>query len=118
MGWIVEAELHSMADREVHNQISRLEIEIEELANAIERCRKIIFISKAAIVAGAVWMLAVALGVLSFAPISIIGAMSTVIFGIVSFGSNVSTSKQNVAKMHRAEALRAELINKIDLRVV
>jgi hypothetical protein len=107
-----------MADRKVHNQIARLEIEIEELAKAIERCRKIIFISKAAIVVGAVWMLAVALGVLSFAPISVIGAMSTVIFGIVSFGSNVSTAKQNVAKMQKAEALRAELIDKIDPRMV
>jgi hypothetical protein len=107
-----------MADGKLHNQISRLEIEIEELAKAIEKCRKIIAISKAAIVVGTAWMLALVLGVFSFAPISIIGAISTVIFGIVSFGSNVSTSKQNMASMKEAEALRAELINRIDPRVV
>jgi hypothetical protein len=39
-------------DGDLHEQILHIEAHIEELANVIERCRKIIFISKAAIAAG------------------------------------------------------------------
>jgi hypothetical protein len=47
-----------------------------------------------------------------------IGAIAVVIGGTVVFGSNTSTAKQTAAAVKIAEALRAELIDKIDLRVV
>jgi hypothetical protein len=47
-----------------------------------------------------------------------IGAFTAVIGGIVLLGSNWSTSQQAMATVKAAEAQRAELIGKIDLRVV
>jgi hypothetical protein len=47
-----------------------------------------------------------------------IGAISAVIGGTVVLGSNTSTSKQATAAIKAAEACRAELIGKIDLRLI
>jgi hypothetical protein len=47
-----------------------------------------------------------------------IGAIAMVIGGTVVFGSNTITAKQTAAAVRTIEALRAELINKIDLRIV
>jgi len=66
-----------MADGDLHDEILRLEAQIEEL-----------------------------------------GAISAVIGGTVVFGSNTSTSKQAAVAIKTAEALRAELIGKMNLRLV
>jgi hypothetical protein len=99
-------------------EILRLETEIEELTEVIQRCRKIILMSKIAVAAGSIWLLALTLGVIRFDPVAMIGAIAVVIGGTVIFGSNMSTAKQTAAAVQSAEALRAELIDKIDLRVV
>jgi hypothetical protein len=44
-----------MADGDLHDQILRLEADIEELTEVIERCGKVILISKVAIAAGGIW---------------------------------------------------------------
>jgi hypothetical protein len=41
-----------------------LEAHIEELTEIIERCRKVIIVSKAAIAAGGIWLLAFTFGAL------------------------------------------------------
>ncbi|MFL4970455.1 MAG: hypothetical protein ACJ8FU_06195 [Xanthobacteraceae bacterium] len=107
-----------MSTGELHEDISRLELRIEQLANTIERCRKIILVAKIAIAVGGVLMLALLLGAIRFNPVALIAATTLAIGGIVVFGSNTSTSKQAAADLSAAETLRAELIGRIDLRVV
>jgi hypothetical protein len=107
-----------MADDDLHDQVLRLEADIEELTEVIERGRKVILISKIAIAAGGIWLLALTLGAIGFDPMAMIGAIAAVIGGIVVFGSNMSTSKQAAVAIKAAEASRAELIGKIDLRTV
>jgi hypothetical protein len=107
-----------MADGDLRDQILRLEADIEELTEVIERCRKVVLISKIAIAAGGIWLLALTLGAIRFDPTDMVGAIAVVIGGIVVFGSNMSTSKQAAVAISAAEASKAELIGKIDLRTV
>ena len=107
-----------MTDGNLHDQISQLEADIEDLTEVVERCRKIILISKIAIGAGGIWLLAITLGAIRFDAVAMIASMALVIGGIVIFGSNMSTSKQTTVAINAAEARRAELIDKINPRVV
>jgi hypothetical protein len=92
-------------DGDLHEEILHIEAHIEELADVIESCRKFIFISKVAIGAGGTLILAIIIG-------------AAVIGGTVVCGSNTSTLKQTTTAMKAAEAHRAELISRMDLRVV
>ena len=105
-------------DGDLQEQILHIEVHIEELADIIERCRKIILISKVAIGAGGILILAIIIGAVGFDPTVLIGAIAAVIGGIVVFGSNTSTLKQTSTAMKAAEAHRTELISRMDLRVV
>jgi hypothetical protein len=107
-----------LADGGLHAQISRLEARIDGLAETLERCRKIALVSKAAIAAGAIGMAVMTLAPIRFDPMAMIAAMIAVIGGIVVFGSNRSTSQQTADRMRAAEALRAGLIGRLELRVV
>jgi len=103
---------------DLHEQILHIEAHIEELTEIIERCRKIILISKVAIAAGGILILAIIIGAVGFDPTVLIGAIAAVVGGIVVFGSNTSTLKQTSTAMKAAEAHRTELISRMDLRVV
>lgn len=107
-----------MDDSDLREQISRLEVRIEEFTEALERCQKIIIISKFVIAVGALVVVALTLQAIRFDPIAMIGAITAIIGGAVVFGSNTSTLKQTTAAINAAEALRTEMISKIDLRVV
>jgi len=103
---------------DLHEQILHIEAYIEELADIVERCRKIILISKVALAAGGILILATIIGAVGFDPTVLIGAIAAVIGGMVVFGSNTSTLKQTMTDMKAAEAHRTELIGSMDLRVV
>ena len=100
------------------DDISRIEAQLEELAEVSERCRKIILVSKAAIAGGVVLPLSMVLGLFGSNQVIAIGSIAVVLGGIVSLGSNVSTLQQTMAAMNSAEALRSDLIGRIDLRIV
>jgi hypothetical protein len=100
------------------DEISRIEAQLEELAEVCERCRKIILVSKAAIAGAAVLLLLMMLGLFGSNQVAAIGSIAVVLGGIVSLGSNASTLQQTMAAMSAAEALRSDLIGRIDLRVV
>ena len=100
------------------DEISRIEAQLDELAEVSERCRKIIFVSKAAIVGGSALLLVTILGLFGLNQVIAIGSIAAVIGGIVSLGSNVSTLQETIAAMSAAEMLRSDLISRMDLRLV
>jgi hypothetical protein len=107
-----------VVDGDPRTQISLLEARIDGLAEILERCRKIALVSKVAMASGALAMAAMTLGPIRVDPMAMIAAMTAVIGGIVAYGSNRSTSEQTAAGLRAAEALRAELIGRLELRVV
>src|SRR5436309_2927285 len=107
-----------MTEDDPTDDISEIEARIEALAEIAERCRKIILASKAAIAGGVALLLLMMLGLFGSSQVAALGSIATVLGGIVSLGSNVSTLRQTEAAISAAEALRSELIGRIDLRVV
>lgn len=107
-----------MADRDLRNEILRLEERIDDLAEAMARSQRISQISKIAIVGGLIWILATILGVIAFVPSAVITAVAAMIGGVVLFGSTTTTAKETSAAMQATEAQRAELIGRMQLRVV
>ena len=73
-------------DDDLHEQVLQIEAHIEQLADVIERCRKIILISKAAVVVGGTLILATIIGAIGFDPTIMIGAIAAAIGGTVVFG--------------------------------
>jgi hypothetical protein len=100
------------------DEISRIEVQLEELAELSERCRKVILVSKLAIAGGVALLLFVMLGLFGSNQVTAILSIAVVLGGIVSLGSNVSTLQQTMAAMRAAEALRSDLIGRIELRVI
>jgi hypothetical protein len=99
-------------------EISRIEAQLEELAEVSDRCRKFILASKATIAGGGALLLLMILGLFGSSPVAAIGSIAMVLGGVVSLGSNISTLRQTMADIDDAEAIRSELISRIDLRVV
>ena len=107
-----------MAEDDPTDEISLIEERLEELAEVAERCRKIILVSKAVIVGGVALLLVMMLGLFGSSQVAALGSIAAVLGGIVSLGSNVSTLRQTSDAISAAEALRSDLISRIDLRVV
>jgi len=107
-----------MSDGDLRDQIARIEVDIEELAKTLDGCRKAMALSRVAITAGGIWIVAYFLGAIRFDPTFMVGAIAAIIGGIVVLGSNSTTSKQTMAAMKAAESQRANLIDMIDLRAV
>ena len=105
-------------DNDPHAQIADLEARIDDLAERIERCRKIIFAAKIVIALGAVTLLLLLIGAVRFDPVVMMVAVIAFIGGIVVSGTNASTAKQMAADIARAEAERTGLIDRLDLRLV
>ena len=107
-----------MPEDDQTDDISLIEQRLEELAEVSERCRKIILASKAAIAGGFAVLVVTVLGLFGSSQVAAIGSIAAVLGGIVSLGSNVGTLRQSMAAISAAEALRSDLIGRIDLRVV
>jgi hypothetical protein len=110
--------LNLTADDDPTDDISLIEARLERLAEIAERCRKIILVSKAAIAGGFALLLVTMLGLLGANQAAALGSIAAVLGGIVSLGSNVSTLRQTTDAISAAEALRLDLIGRIDLRMV
>lgn len=107
-----------MTEDDPTDEISDIEPRIEALAEIAERCRKYILASKLAIGGGGALLLITIFGLLGMGQTAALGSIALVLGGIVSLGSNVSTLRQTESAIGDAEALRSQLISRIDLRVV
>ena len=107
-----------MVDDEPADEIAEIEARIEELSEIAERCRKFILASKIAIAGGVALLLVTMLGLFGSGQVAALGSIALVLGGIVSLGSNVSTLRQTDAAISAAEALRSDLISRIDLQMV
>jgi hypothetical protein len=105
-------------DDEPREQISELEVQIEELAGALERCRKTALASKAAMAFGGILLAGTTLGVVTFDPTVMVAGLPALLGGVVVFGSNTPTANQLSESMRSAEALRAALIGRLDIRLL
>ena len=105
-------------DHDLRGRILHVEARLEDLTHVVERCRKIILISKAAVAAGGILILAIVIGAVRFDPTAMVGAIAAVIGGTVVFGSNTSTLEQITAEIKAAELHRSELIGWLHLRMV
>ncbi len=110
--------LNATAEDDTADDISRIEERLESLGEVAERCRKIILVSKAAIAGGFAVLLMTILGLFGASQTIALGSIAAVLGGIVSLGSNVSTLRQTTDAISAAEALRLDLIGRIDLRMV
>ena len=110
--------LNPTDDDDPSDEIALLEERLERLAEVSERCRKIILVSKATVAGGGVLLLVMVLGLFGSSQVAALGSIAAVLGGIVSLGSNVSTLRQTTDAISAAEALRSDLIGRIDLRVV
>jgi hypothetical protein len=100
------------------DEIAELEARIEALTESIARSVKISRAAKLTIAAGAIWIVLVLLRVVPFIPQTIIAALAAVLGGTVLLGSNATTWTQAEAALREAEAMRAALIGRMELRVV
>jgi hypothetical protein len=105
-------------DDELRGEIVRLEAEIEQHAETIESCRKLILIAKGAMGLAAAAIVAALIGAINLDPAVLIAAFGVVLGGLVVFGSNTSTLEQARAATKAAELRRSQMIGQIDLRVV
>jgi hypothetical protein len=108
----------SSSENAMRERIARLEQQIEQLSQSIESCRKFILASRLLIAGGAILLVTIVVGAIRPDPLALTAAIAGVLGGIVLFGSNNSTAKQKNAALRAAEAERADLIGKIDLRLV
>lgn len=100
------------------DDIARIEERIEELRDGIARCRKLSVAAKLAIGVGAIWLVLTLLWLVPYVPFMAVGAMASVIGGIVLLGSNSTTWTETEAALTASEAMRAEWIGRKEMRVV
>jgi hypothetical protein len=107
-----------MNEGDPHDEIVRLEAQIEDLAAKVESCRKFILAARIAMAGGGIVLIAMLFDAIRFDPTAMAAAVAAVLGGIVVAGSNGSTAKEAGAELAAAESRRAALIGLIELRVV
>jgi hypothetical protein len=98
--------------------IAELEVEIDALSRAAERCRKVIALSKMATGTGGVLLVLTLTGLVRLGPLALVLAITAVFGGFALFGSHQSTREQIAARIRAQKARRSALIDGMDLRSV
>jgi hypothetical protein len=106
------------ADSTPHDEIADLEARIEDLAERAGRCGRMMHVIKAAVLAGALLLAFMVVGVIRFSPVLFVGGIAVLLGGTALFGSTRSTRDELVADIARCEAQRTAMIDALALRHV
>jgi len=98
---------------DVSERIARLEAEIIDLADQAENCRKVMIAARFGMIGGAVALALFVTGLLRFDGMVFVVAVTAILVGIVSYGSNKSTREQLLAGIAERRAARDALIDMI-----
>lgn len=96
-------------------QIERLEIQIEELREAIQRSRRYIIAGRAGAAIGSALLGCLMVGLLNFTPVRMIVGIALAIGGVVLMGSSRSSTEQLELSLKRTEAERIAAIDALEL---
>ena len=107
-----------METEDPQDDVAELEERLEGLTQSLERSRKVLMAARIAAFAGGIWLVASFAGLLGFEPVGALVAGAAVLVGIVLLGSTRTTARQTAAEIADVERLRAELIDRMELRTV
>jgi hypothetical protein len=96
-------------------QIEQLELRIDELQEKIGRSRKLMLLGRVCTVLGPVSLLALLLGLLSFAPVEMVIGFTLGIGGIVLMGSSKSTTEDLEDSLRKIQKERSSAIDALEL---
>ena len=102
------------ADPTPAEEIERLEAEIDELREAIQRSRRLVVAGRACASAGAALFICLMLGLATFTPVRMIVGITVGLGGLVLMGSSVGSTKQLEISLKRAEAQRNAAIDALE----
>jgi hypothetical protein len=97
------------------DEIERLELQIEELREAIERSRRFALAGRACAIAGPALLLAILLGLAAFTPARTVFALALAMGGTVLSGSSRATTDELRRSLLAAEAARNAAIDSLGL---
>jgi prefoldin subunit 5 len=103
---------------ELQDQIATLEDEIESLSEQAERCRKTIMLAKLGALAGGLVLIALIVGLFASSTVLLISSVTAALGGIALAGSSQSTLDTLDRDIDRREALRTEIINRLELQAI
>jgi len=97
------------------DEIERLEAEIDELRDSIQRSRRLVMVGRLCAFAGAALLIALILGLALFTPMRMIIGISLGLGGLVLMGSSVGSTKQFEHSLKQAEDERNAAIDALKL---
>ena len=103
------------SDERPEERIERLEIQLEDLRDSIERSRRLMMVGRACAVVGPALLLCVMLGLLTFTPVRMIVALALAIGGFVLTGSSRASTDQLELALKETEQERRAAIDALDL---
>ncbi len=95
-------------------QIERLEAQIDELRESLQRSRRLVVAGRAGAFAGAALLICLMLGLATFTPVRLIAGITVALGGLVLMGSSVGSTKQLELSLKQMEDERNAAIDALE----
>ena len=96
-------------------QIERLEAQLDQLREAIQRSRRLVVAGRACALGGAVLLICLMVGLATFTPVRMIVGITVAIGGLVLMGSSVASTAQLELSLKQTEDKRNAAIDALEL---